>query len=64
MIGIAGTEEKCRYVEKLGATVCLNYRSPSFEQDLFQETEGFVDVYFGQSYYWDPRQGIHISHRR
>lgn len=48
VIGIAGTDEKCRFVENLGATICLNYRSPSFEQDLIRETEGFVDIYFGQ----------------
>lgn len=29
--------------------MCLNYRSPTFEQDLIRETKGFVDVYFGQS---------------
>ncbi len=27
----------------------MNYRSPSFEQDLVHETDGFVDAYFGQS---------------
>ncbi|KAL5343544.1 hypothetical protein BJX70DRAFT_407243 [Aspergillus crustosus] len=46
VIGIAGTDEKCRWVEKLGADVCINYKKDSFEQDLIKETEGFVEVYF------------------
>ncbi|KAI9376634.1 hypothetical protein BJX61DRAFT_256682 [Aspergillus egyptiacus] len=46
VIGIAGTDDKCRWVEKLGADVCINYKKDSFEQDLIRETEGFVDVYF------------------
>jgi NADPH-dependent curcumin reductase CurA len=47
VIGIAGSEEKCRWVEKLGADVCVNYRAPTFEQDLIRETPDFVEVYFG-----------------
>ncbi|KAL4882570.1 hypothetical protein BJY04DRAFT_226970 [Aspergillus karnatakaensis] len=46
VIGIAGTDEKCRWVEKLGADVCINYKKDSFEQDLIKQTEGFVEVYF------------------
>ncbi|KAL4921470.1 hypothetical protein BDW62DRAFT_219568 [Aspergillus aurantiobrunneus] len=46
VIGIAGTDDKCRWVEKLGADVCVNYKKDSFEKDLAKETEGFVDVYF------------------
>ncbi|KAJ5916579.1 hypothetical protein N7504_000594 [Penicillium tannophilum] len=46
VIGIAGTDEKCRWVEKLGADICLNYKSPSFKQNLTQATEGFVEIYF------------------
>ncbi|OJJ50373.1 hypothetical protein ASPZODRAFT_149710 [Penicilliopsis zonata CBS 506.65] len=46
VIGIAGTDEKCRWVEKLGADVCINYKSLSFKQTLTQETEGFVEIYF------------------
>ncbi|PYH92934.1 NAD(P)-binding protein, partial [Aspergillus ellipticus CBS 707.79] len=46
VIGIAGSEEKCRWVERLGADVCLNYKKESFEEDLWKATEGFVDVYF------------------
>ncbi|PWY68477.1 NAD(P)-binding protein [Aspergillus heteromorphus CBS 117.55] len=46
VIGIAGTEDKCRWVEKLGADVCLNYKKEGFQDELWKETEGFVDVYF------------------
>ena len=49
IIGIAGTDEKCEWVEKLGADACVNYKSPSFKQDLIKETEGFVEIYFGKS---------------
>ena len=46
VIGMAGTDEKCRWVESLGADICLNYKSPGFKNDLVKATEGFVEVYF------------------
>lgn len=46
VIGMAGTDEKCRWVESLGADICLNYKSAAFKKDLVKATEGFVDVYF------------------
>ena len=49
VIGIAGTDEKCRWVEKIGADVCLNYKSSSFAEDLKAATpgpEGYASVYF------------------
>lgn len=46
VIGIAGTEEKCRWVESLGADKCINYRTSSFEQDLIDATGGYVDRFF------------------
>lgn len=48
VIGIAGTDEKCRWVEKLGADVCLNYKSTSFKQDIAKETSSLVNVFFGK----------------
>jgi NADPH-dependent curcumin reductase CurA len=33
-------------VESLGADKCLNYKSPSFEEQLIKATDGFVDIYF------------------
>jgi len=47
VIGIAGSDDKCRWVEKsLGADVCLNYKASTFKEDLIKETKGFIDVYF------------------
>lgn len=46
VIGIAGGEKKCRWVESLGADVCVDYKSASFKEDLKKATEGFVEVYF------------------
>lgn len=47
VIGIAGSDQKCKFVvETLGADTCLNYRSPSFFDDLTKVTEGCVDIYF------------------
>ncbi|KAI8271022.1 hypothetical protein K4K58_004023 [Colletotrichum sp. SAR11_239] len=46
VIGIAGSDEKCRWVENLGADICLNYKSDAFKQQLTKETEGFVEIYF------------------
>ncbi|KIY02783.1 uncharacterized protein Z520_01248 [Fonsecaea multimorphosa CBS 102226] len=46
VIGFAGTEAKCRWVESLGADLCLNYKAATFHDDLVQATRGFVDVFF------------------
>lgn len=46
VVGIAGSDEKCRWVESLGADICLNYKSPNFEKELVKATEGYVQVYF------------------
>ncbi|KAF7193991.1 putative membrane protein [Pseudocercospora fuligena] len=46
VIGIAGTDEKCRWVEKIGADVCLNYKSKTFAEDLKKATPDFASVYF------------------
>ncbi|KAJ4298303.1 quinone oxidoreductase [Kalmusia sp. IMI 367209] len=46
VIGIAGGEKKCRWVESLGADVCVDYKSSDFEERLWKATEGLVEVYF------------------
>ncbi|KAL8771973.1 MAG: hypothetical protein Q9209_002638 [Squamulea sp. 1 TL-2023] len=47
VVGIAGGEEKCKWVkEHLGADACVDYKSSNFVDDLKKETEGFVEVYF------------------
>ena len=46
VIGMAGEDSKCRWVERLGADVCLNYKDSDFTEKLNKETEGYVEVYF------------------
>lgn len=46
VIGIAGNDEKCRWVESIGADVCINYKKPSFEDDLIAATDGYVELYY------------------
>lgn len=47
VVGIAGGEEKCAWVrEQLGAHACVNYKSPTFLEDLKAATPDEVDVYF------------------
>ena len=46
VIGMAGEERKCRWVESLGADVCLNYKEGNFKERLIQETDGYVEVFF------------------
>lgn len=46
VIGIAGGAKKCKWVESLGADVCVDYKSPTFKEDLLKATEGYVNVYF------------------
>ncbi|KAF2270278.1 NAD(P)-binding protein [Lojkania enalia] len=46
VIGIAGGEKKCRWVESLGADVCVDYKSSDFKEQLWKATDGFVEVYF------------------
>lgn len=46
VIGMAGTDEKCKWVESLGADVCLNYKAPDFRKQLRGATEGYVEVYY------------------
>jgi len=46
VIGIAGSDDKCRWVESLGADICVNYKKPEFKKELIKATEGYVEVYF------------------
>ncbi len=47
VVGIAGHEEKCRYVvEELGFDACISRLSPSFAQDLKAACPDGIDIYF------------------
>ncbi|KAM0544325.1 hypothetical protein ACHAPJ_011861 [Fusarium lateritium] len=46
VIGIAGSDEKCEWVKSIGAHECINYKSPTFLEDLKAVTPDEVDVYF------------------
>lgn len=47
VIGISSSDEKCKWVESLGADKCLSYKSPSFQKDLAAAIgPDFADVYY------------------
>ena len=46
VIGMAGDDAKCRWVESLGADVCLNYKENDFKEKLIKETPEYVEVYY------------------
>ena len=47
VVGIAGGPVKCQHaVEKLGYSVCVDYRDPNFKQLLAQATPKGIDVDF------------------
>lgn len=58
VIGIAGTDAKCRWVETLGADVCLNYKSAAFKEDLKNATEASWRFF---SIMWEARSWIWCS---
>lgn len=43
VIAIAGSEKKCRWLESIGADVAVNYKSPTFAQDLQKASPKGVD---------------------
>ncbi|MGH7016312.1 MAG: zinc-binding dehydrogenase, partial [Caulobacteraceae bacterium] len=47
VVGIAGREEKCRYVvEELGFSACVSHLSPNLPADLAAACPAGIDVYF------------------
>ena len=46
VIGIAGSAEKCKWVESIGADECLNYKDSDFKEKLTASTKDFADIYF------------------
>lgn len=47
VIGIAGSDEKCRYLEQeLGFDQALDYKNPQFAEELVKAVPRGVDIYF------------------
>ncbi|EJD02776.1 NAD-binding protein [Fomitiporia mediterranea MF3/22] len=46
VVGIAGSDEKCKWVKSIGADEAVNYKSPTFAEDLKKATPDKVDSYF------------------
>lgn len=47
VVGIAGSEEKCKWVESLGADLCVNYKDADYQQQLDKYIgDELFDVYF------------------
>ncbi|KAL6452299.1 hypothetical protein SBY92_001557 [Candida maltosa Xu316] len=47
VIGISGSDEKCKWVESLGADLCVNYKSETWKQDISDYLgDEKIDVYF------------------
>ncbi|KAI1412035.1 NAD(P)-binding protein [Hypoxylon sp. FL1857] len=47
VVGITGSDEKCELLTKqLGFDAAVNYKSPTFDEDLAKATPDNIDVYF------------------
>ena len=47
VIGIAGTNEKCQYTKEVyGFDECINYKDPSFKENLKEACKDGVDIYW------------------
>lgn len=66
VVGIAGSEDKCRWLEKeLGFDVCLNYRDAEFRKKFKEATPRYVDVFWDNGKFvcfflprGDPRESL------
>jgi len=47
VVGVAGGEEKCRYVvDELGFDACVDHKSPNFADELAQACSSGIDIYY------------------
>ena len=45
VVAIAGSEDKCRWLESIGADAAVNYKSSTFSKDLREAAPNGVDKY-------------------
>lgn len=43
VVGIAGSKEKCEWLKTIGADAAVNYKRPSFKEDLAKATPEGID---------------------
>lgn len=47
VIGICGSDERAKWVEKLGADLCVNYKNPDYQSQIVKFLNGdYINVYF------------------
>ncbi|KAG0691496.1 hypothetical protein DFH29DRAFT_1010927 [Suillus ampliporus] len=46
VIGITGSEKKCKWLKEIGADIALNYKADTFAKDLDDATPDLVDAFF------------------
>ncbi|KAI5957074.1 hypothetical protein KGF57_003383 [Candida theae] len=47
VIGLSGSDEKAKWVEKLGADLCVNYKNSNYQDQILKFLDGdYIDVYF------------------
>ncbi|KAK6458031.1 quinone oxidoreductase [Scheffersomyces xylosifermentans] len=47
VIGISGSDEKCKWVESIGADISVNYNNPQWKEELSKDIgTDYVDIYF------------------
>ncbi|EJC97501.1 NAD-binding protein [Fomitiporia mediterranea MF3/22] len=46
VVGIAGTDEKCKWLKSIGVDEAVNYKSPTFVEELKKATPDKVDSFF------------------
>jgi len=46
VVGITGSDEKCRYLEEIGCDATVNYKSKNFNEELSKACPNGIDLYF------------------
>ncbi|SZF03625.1 unnamed protein product [Blumeria hordei] len=46
VLGIAGSEEKVKWLKELGCDAALNYKAVDFQKSFMEETKDLIDIYY------------------